>query len=410
MKKTPQEMDEADPLAKSRDLFSLPSGIIYLDGNSLGPLLHGVRQRLLTTIEMEWGRDLIASWNSNHWMEMPVSVGEKIAPLLGAESGQVLCTDNVSTNLFKLLATALKLQPGRRSVLSTTESFPTDLYVIQGMQRLLGRIKCELTLVDTDKLLESIDESTNLLVLSHVNFRTGALHDIDQIVKKVHEHGAMLLVDVSHSVGVVPLEFDNLKVDFAVGCGYKFLNGGPGAPAFIYINKRHQNKVEQPLSGWMGHSSPFEFGLDYLPAKGIARYQSGTPGILGMAAMDAAMAIWPEIEISQVREKSIGLTSLFIELVAESAALSSMDVVSPLEAEQRSSQVSLAHDQAYAIVQALIEKGVVCDYREPNLVRMGFAPLYIGYQDVSNSVSTLSDIVGQQTYLADRFKVRQAVT
>ncbi|HIG44574.1 MAG: kynureninase [bacterium] len=399
-----------DPLEHWRDRFVLPEAI-YLDGNSLGPLLIDVKQRLESTISTEWGQDLISSWNKHQWIDLPGIVGEKIAPLVGSKPGQVICTDNVSLNIFKLLATALLLQPDRVKVVAMKDTFPTDLYMIQGMQGILGRHKCELVMaLSEEHLLSAIDNSTNIVLLSHVNFRTGELLDIAKITQCAHEQEAMVLLDLSHSVGVVPIGLDALDVDFAAGCGYKFLNGGPGAPAFLYVNKRHQNKVKQPLSGWMGHQAPFDFHPAYTPAVGIAQYLSGTPGILGLSALDAAISIWEAIDLTAVRNKSKQLTNLFIDRVTQEPDLGSVRVASPLDAERRGSQVSLVHEHAYAIVQAMIERGVVCDYREPDLIRFGFAPLYIRYQDVVDAAAILADVMKTGLYHSDRFQAMQQVT
>ncbi len=402
--------NKQDTLAALRDQFYLPPNKVYLDGNSLGPLLKCVESRLQKTVRQEWGQDLIASWNSHSWIDLPVKVAEKIAPLVGAAKDQVICADSVSVNLFKLLVTALQLNPERTRVLSVEETFPTDLYMAHGLQTLLGASRCTLSRVSEASLAEEINDRTNLIMFSHVNFRSGYVNDLKMLTETAHRHGAMVLVDLSHSAGVMPIELDALGVDFAVGCGYKFLNGGPGAPAFLYVNKRHQNKVEQPLSGWMGHQSPFEFSPDYTPRAGIAQYQSGTPGIIGLSALDEAMTLWADISIQDVRQKSSALTSLFIDKVQNAAELSDLDIVSPLDAEVRASQVSLSHPAGYEIVQALIASGVICDYREPEVLRFGFAPLYNSFEDVTKAVDALIDIVKNKRYRNPAYGDRNDVT
>ena len=402
--------DTNDVLSTLRDLFYLPPNTVYLDGNSLGPLLKRVESRLQKTIREEWGQDLIASWNSHNWIDLPVKVAEKIAPLVGVAKGQVICADSVSVNLFKLLVTALQLNPKRTRVLSVEETFPTDLYMAQGLQKLLGEARCTLSRVREASLIEEINDETNLIMISHVNFRNGYVNDLKVITETAHRHGAMVLVDLSHSAGVIPIELDALGVDFAVGCGYKFLNGGPGAPAFLYVNQRHQNKVEQPLSGWMGHRSPFEFSADYIPRPGIAQYQSGTPGIIGLSALDEAMTLWADIDIKDVRRKSTALTTLFIDKVQNAAELSDLEIVSPLDVETRGSQVSLSHPDGYEIVQAMIASGVICDYREPEVLRFGIAPLYNSFEDIIRAVDLMKDIVKNKRYRDPAFGDRNDVT
>lgn len=406
----PRESDRKDALARYKDQFYLPAETIYLDGNSLGPLLKRVEVRLQKTIRQEWGQDLIASWNSHDWINLSVSVGEKIAPLVGASKGQVICADSVSVNLFKLIVTALQLNPERAKVLSVEETFPTDLYMVQGLEKMMGLDRCFLESVKENDLIEKIDDRTNLVLISHVNFRTGYINDLKNITEKAHNVGAMVLVDLSHSAGVLPIALDALDIDFAVGCGYKFLNGGPGAPSFLYVNNRLQNQVEQPLSGWMGHQAPFEFSTSYVPRAGIGQYQSGTPGIIGLSALDEAMSLWADIDISAVRNKSIALTEMFLKLVQSSSELQELNVVSPLDAECRGSQVSLSHEAGYEIVQALIAAGVICDFREPNILRFGIAPLYNSFEDVSRAVDLMKEIIKNKSYQNPAFGERNDVT
>ncbi|HEY7775357.1 MAG TPA: aminotransferase class V-fold PLP-dependent enzyme, partial [Kineobactrum sp.] len=309
-------LDRADSLAGLRERFLLPTGKVYLDGNSLGALPKAAITRVEEVVRKEWGHDLISSWNSNDWINLPITVGEKIAGLVGAAPGQVISCDNVSINLFKLIITALQLRPGRRVILTQEDNFPTDLYMTEGVGGLLGNQRCVTRSVPVAQLMDAMDTDVALLLLTQVNFRDGRLHDIEAITRAAHDKGILVLWDLAHSAGVVPLELDRWQVDMAVGCGYKFLNGGPGAPGFLYLATKHQNQVNQPLSGWLGHAEPFAFEPGYRPAPGVARYLGGTPGILGMSALDAALDVFDGVAINDVRAKSSAMTALFIEGVS----------------------------------------------------------------------------------------------
>lgn len=403
-------LDASDSLAPLREHFALPEGKIYLDGNSLGALPKAALARVETVVRQEWGNDLISSWNSNDWINLPVTVGEKIAGLLGAAAGQVISCDNVSINLFKLIVTALQLQPGRRIILTQEDNFPTDLYMTQGVGGLLGEQRCSTRAVPADQLLDAMDRDVALLLLTQVNFRDGRLHDIEAITRAAHAKGVLVLWDLAHSAGVVPLALDHWRVDMAVGCGYKFLNGGPGAPGFLYLAREHQNQVRQPLSGWLGHAEPFAFEPDYRPAPGVACYLGGTPGIIGLSALDAALDVFAGLNMTQVRAKSSAMTALFIEGVLSSPAAEHCRVLTPLAANERGSQVSLGHPQAYGVAQALIEAGVVVDFRAPDIVRFGFSPLYNSYQDVADALQQLLRILAEGEYLEARFATRAKVT
>lgn len=404
-----EKLDREDTLADRRELFALPQNTIYLDGNSLGALPIAVEAAVGELVSQQWGHDLIASWNKHSWIDLPVRVGEKIAPLIGAAAGQVVCTDSISVNLFKLLSTALSLQPGRRTIVSQKDNFPTDLYMVEGLAQMLGPERCRLRAVDSDALLDALDDDVAVLLLTHVNFRSGHMHAMQALTAAAHEQGVLVLWDLAHSAGVVALELDQWQVDMAVGCGYKFLNGGPGAPAFLYLAQRHQNTVNQPLSGWMGHRRAFDFAPGYEPAAGVQRYLGGTPGILSMTALEAALNVFANVSMHDVRAKSSLLTQCFMELVQESA-LDGIRITSPAEAAQRGSQVSLSHDNAYAIAQALIEEGVIVDFRAPDIVRFGFSPLYNSFREVGLSAESLARIVREQRFLEPRFQVRSRVT
>jgi len=403
------KLDAEDPLAGLRESFELPAGKVYLDGNSLGALPRGVQERISKLLQQEWGEDLIASWNGHNWIDLPRKVGEKIAPLVGAAPGQVICTDSISVNLFKLISTALALRPGRTVVLSQEDNFPTDLYMAEGLAGLLGQERCQLRAVSANRLLSSLDEDVAVLMLTQVNFRDGRLHDMAGITKAAQAKGALVLWDLAHSAGVIPIELDNWKVDMAVGCGYKYLNGGPGAPAFLFLAQRHQDQVTQPLSGWMGHKDAFEFSPEYQPAAGMQRYLAGTPGILGMAALDAALDVFEGISLDAIRKKSSALTQCFIDQIL-ARGLPGIRLLSPRRAEHRGSQVSLTHPQGFAISQALIERGIIVDYRAPGIIRFGFSPLYNRFTDVDRAVTALSELLRDQDYLATRFTNKAVVT
>ena len=405
-----KDKDSDDRLAHKRDEFHLPSGRIYLNGNSLGPLPRSAKQRARKLIERQWGEDLVASWNTHGWIDLPFTAGEKIAALVGAGPEQVLCCDSISINLFKLLAVCLQLQSGRRVVLSQQDNFPTDLYAAHGLQQLLGENRCELKAVGADQLQQCLTEEVAVLFLTHVNFRSGKLHDMQALTRQAQAQGILVVWDLAHSAGVLPLALDAWGVDFAVGCGYKFLNGGPGAPAFIYANRKHHDQFEQPLQGWMGHASPFEFDPGWEPAGGIAQFLTGTPTILSLATLDAALDVFDDIAISDVRAKSTELSSLFLALVESHDELKDLVPESPRDSAQRGSQLAFSHPQAYAICRALSAEGVIADFRSPDLLRVGFSPLILTYEDIWRSVEILAKVVGKGSYKAGEFNRRLKVT
>ena len=404
-----RRLDEHDPLAALRERFDLPEGKVYLDGNSLGALPKGVPGAVSDVLRHQWGHDLISSWNRHDWIDLPRRVGEKIARLVGAAPGQVVCADSISVNLFKLLATALELRPGRTVILSETGNFPTDLYVGEGLAGLLGPDRCTLRHVPGDSILSALDEDVAVLMLTHVNFRDGRMHDMQQITRAAQECGALVLWDLAHSAGAMPVELDDCGVDLAVGCGYKYLNGGPGAPAFLYVAERHQDQAGQPLSGWMGHRKPFDFELTYKPARGIERYLAGTPGILGMIALDAALEAFDGVSTEDLRRKSVAMTQAFIDTVLEMDLPDAM-LLTPRDPDRRGSHVSLAHPHGYAIAQALIDRGVIVDFRAPDIIRFGFAPLYNRFVDAGKACLALAEIVSEKTYLDPRYSQRSKVT
>ena len=400
------EFDAKDAMSDYRIQFILDDSEIYLDGNSLGPLLHGVKDRINHTVDHEWGRRLIRSWNES-WIDLPRSVAAKVAPIIGAAAENVRFADSVSINLFKLMAASLIAAPEKTVILSVKDMFPTDLYIAEGLAQLLGPGRCELQLIEFDEISATLSETTNLLLLSQVNFRTGEAYDVAEMTNLAHQAGARVLWDLSHSAGVLPVNLELNQVDYAVGCGYKFLNGGPGAPAFVYVDPGLQKDLQQPLSGWMGHAAPFEFQPAYQPAPGMDQFLVGTPGILGMSAMDAALDLWQDISLDQVFGKSQALTAYFIQLVEQSEALGSLSVIKPAS---RGSQVSLTHEDAFAISQALIDAGIICDFRTPNIIRFGFAPLYTRFQDVVTTITRLEEILINAHYQNPKYQVAGKVT
>lgn len=399
-------LDREDPLASRRALFDLPDGVIYLDGNSLGALPRNVTPRLEAAMREEWGRDLIKSWNTADWIGLPARVGRKIAPLIGASADEVIAADSTSVNLFKLAAGALKLRPGRKIIVSEPGNFPTDLYILQGLRDLLGDV--ELRLVEADGLHEALDDSVALLLLTHVHYKTGRVHDMAALTARAHAVGALALWDLSHSAGALPVDLAGCAADLAVGCGYKYLNGGPGAPAFLFIAKGLQADFQTPLSGWMGHAAPFAFSDDYRPGEGVLRALCGTHSVLGLTALEAALDAFEGVEIRELRAKSMRLGDLFLDLALERCA--GFDVGCDRDAAQRGSQVALTHAQGYPIMQALIHRGVIGDFRAPDVLRFGFAPLYLRYVDVWDAVDRLAEIMTTGEWRQPRFQEVSAVT
>ena len=403
-------LDELDPLKHKRSEFMLSDDRIYMDGNSLGPLSKTARDRVANVVSQQWGNDLIHSWNTHNWIDLPHSVGDKIAPLIGAERGQVIACDSTSVNLFKVLASALALNPGRATVLSQRDNFPTDLYMVQGMSELLGRSRCTLKTVSEDQLVDNVDDSVAVLLLTEVNFRTGYLHNMKKLTEIAHKAGVLVIWDLAHSAGALDVQLDECNVDFAVGCGYKYLNGGPGAPAFIYTANRHHQSVSQPLSGWMGHSSPFDFEHDYKAGKAMSKYLTGTPNILSLASLDAALDVFSDVDISDLRCKSVSLSELFIKCVDRESSLTEFQLISPRDAALRGSQLAFSHDQAFAISRALNDHNVVVDFRAPNIIRFGLTPLYLNHREVWNAVQILVYVMASQMYKDKKYQVRSKVT
>ncbi|MEO5737606.1 MAG: kynureninase [Variovorax sp.] len=415
--------DAQDPLAALSDLFTLPYGVIYLDGNSLGVLPKAAPARIAEVVTKEWGEGLIRSWNSAGWFDLPQRLGDKVARLVGAAPGEVVCTDSTSINLYKVLYAALSQQAasGRKLVVSERSNFPTDLYIAESMCRERG---FTLKLIDASELRAALTDEVAVLMLTHVNYRTGAMHDMKTVTAAAHAAGALTVWDLAHSAGAVPVALNDSDADFAIGCGYKYLNGGPGAPAFAWVNTRHAGKFEQPLSGWWGHAAPFEFTPHYRPAPGVGRYLCGTQPIVALAGLECGLDTVLAAEafngdfgpMMALRAKSLALTDAFIELVEQRCAGHGLELVTPRDHAQRGSQVCLSRAEgAYAIVQALIARGVIGDYRAgdsqmPDILRFGFTPLYLGFEDVWNAVEHLVQVLETAEWKQPAFNQKNAVT
>ncbi len=407
--------DRQDTLAPFRQRFDLPPGVIYMDGNSLGVLPRTARERAVEVIGQEWGAGLIRSWNTAGWFDLPVRLGDKLGGLLGAQAGELVITDTTSLNIFKALAAALRIQqqqaPSRRVILSERDNFPTDLYMIQGMTDLLQQ-GYEMRLVDDDlPLAQAIDETVAVVLLSHVNYRSGRMHDMNAVTALAQARGALMIWDLAHSAGAVPVDLSLAHADFAVGCTYKYLNGGPGSPAFIWVSPRHsQEDVRQPLSGWWGHQRPFDMAPAYEPAQGVRRYLCGTQPIVSMSLIECGLDIALEAGMEPVRSKSLALGDLFIELVERRCAGHPLTLVTPRDHARRASHVSFRHPNGFEVMQALIERGVIGDYREPEVLRFGLTPLYLTYADIWDAVEILKDILDSASWDRTEFRQRTVVT
>ena len=403
-----EALDAADPLAFARERFAVPPGVIYLDGNSLGPPPRTAAARLAETVEGEWGRGLIGSWNAAGWIAAPQRVGRLIAPLVGSDPDGVIVADTVSANLFKLAAAALELRPDRRLILCDAGEFPTDLYMLQGLARFAGR-EVEVRALPLVELGPALDaDGAALLVLSHVNYVRGDVRHMAAWTERAHAAGALALWDLSHSTGCLPVDLAGADADFAIGCGYKYLNGGPGAPAFLYVGPRWRERARSPLSGWMGHAAPFAFEAGYRPGEGMTRWLCGTPSVLGLAALEEGVRAFEGVDLAAALAKSRALSELFLTRVqAQAPGAFASD---PPPAAERGGHVVLGHPHAYALVQALIEAGVVGDFRRPDLLRFGFAPLYLSYAQVWDAAETVARVHASGAWREPRFAVRAAVT
>jgi kynureninase len=403
------DLDEKDPLALEAVKYYVPRGVLYFAGNSLGALPVAAQERVASIIRDEWGEKLVGGWNSAGWYTSPSRVGAKIARLIGADADEVTVTDSTSVNLFKSIIAAMGLNTQRKVCLTDREIFPTDLYIMQGIEELLGE-QFTLKAVKRDRILAEVGDDTGLVVLSHVDYRTGDVFDMRNITRRVHEAGGLVLWDLCHSAGIFDITLNEAKADFAVGCGYKFLNGGPGAPSFVYVARRHQENIRQPLSGWMGHANPFAFDETYQSAPGIRKMLCGTPSIIAMGCLEAALDELLPVSMVAIRDKSTKLTGLFIELMKERCADFGFTLISSENDDIRGSQISYTHEQGYAIMQALIAKNVIGDFRAPDCVRFGVNPLYLSYMDIWRAVDTIKAIMETETWRKFQSQKKEAVT
>lgn len=393
--------------AATRACFALPDGVIYLDGNSLGPLPRAAADRVARTVTEEWGELLIRGWNKAGWMDQPARLGDRIARLIGAAPGTVVLGDTLSIKVYQALASALEMSPKRRVILSDTGNFPSDLYMAEGLCRTLGP-DYQLKTVAPEDVAGAIDDSVAVLMLTEVDYRTGRKHDMAALTARAHAAGVVTVWDLAHSAGALPVDLVGCDADFAVGCTYKYLNSGPGGPAFIYVAPRHADVVRPALSGWLGHEAPFAFDLDYRPGAGIERMRVGTPPVLQLAALEASLDIWDMADMADVRARSIALCDAFIAGVE--AACPELTLASPRDGAMRGSQVSFRHAQGYAIMQALISRGVIGDFRAPDILRFGFTPLYTSFDDVAGAVAILADIMATRAWDQPAFMARARVT
>jgi len=405
-----EALDEADPLRVFRGRFALPAGVIYLDGNSLGAASHEVFAEVRQAAMEEWGNGLIRSWNSAGWFHLPLELGDRIGRLIGAAEGQTVVTDSTSINIYKALHTALTMRPDRNVIVAEGDSFPTDLYMAEGVASTRPGVTLRLEGRDADTIEELIDESVAVVLINHVNYKSGELRDMAALTKRIQAAGALVIWDLCHSAGALPVDLDGAGADFAVGCSYKYLNGGPGAPAFIYAASRHHASIVQPLSGWWGHARPFAFERSFDGDVGIKRFLCGTQPILSLRALKGALSMWDEVDMNALRRKSIALTDLFIRLVEAKCGRYGVVLDTTRDSERRGSQVSFTHGNGYEVMQALIERGVIGDFRAPSTLRFGFTPLYVSYRDVWLAASVLEEILSSGSWQDARFAVRSAVT
>ncbi|AKS47220.1 Kynureninase [Octadecabacter temperatus] len=390
-----------------KDLFELPEGMIYLDGNSLGPLPKNVNSALGSMVTDQWGAHLIKGWNVDDWMGQPMRVGNMVGKLVGASEGSVTMGDTLSVKVYQALSAAVQMRPDRKVILSDSGNFPSDLYMAQGLIAQLGQGH-ELRIVDPLDVMDSITDEVAAVMITQVDYRSGRMHDMAKMTKKAHDAGAVMIWDLAHSAGALPVDLAGCGCEFAVGCTYKYLNGGPGAPAFIYARPDVVEGIKPALSGWLGHDAPFAFEQDYRPAMGIERMRVGTPPVLQLTALEAALGVWDGVEMADVRAASVALTDLFINEVEKRCP--DLTLFSPRDAAERGSQVSFAHDNAFAVMQALIARNVIGDFRAPNLIRFGFTPLYIDESDVLGAVEILADVLDNRIWDDPKYKTKGRVT
>lgn len=406
-----QDRDKKDPLAEYRQQFALPDGVIYLDGNSLGAMPRHVQNDLDQTLTKDWGEGLIRSWNDADWINLPQTTAAMIAPLIGAAPHQVIMADSTSVNLYKLLSSALSINFSRRNIITEKTNFPTDNYIAEGVIKQIGKGHRLITVEDPESIIPALDDDTSVLMLTHVNYRNGYMHDMKAVTEAAHKKGALVIWDLAHSAGAVPVHLDDCNADFAVGCGYKYLNGGPGAPAFLYVAERHLGGFKQPLSGWFAHQSPFSFAPHYAPADDIKQYLCGTPPVLSGVALKSSLLVWSKVDMAILREKSLALTDFFIDLVDTKCMSHNLNLITPRDHAHRGSQVSYTTAEGgYAIISALIAEGVIGDFRSPDIMRFGFTPLYTSYADVWHAVNILADILTTRRWDQPSFHAQKQVT
>ena len=404
-----EALDQADSLRAFRLEFRLADDVVYLDGNSLGPMPRATPTRMAAVLEQEWGDGLIRSWNEAGWIDLPARLGDEIGGLLGAPPGSVLVADSTSVNLFKLLAAALALRPQRSVILTETGNFPTDLYIAEGLAQHLGG-RHVVRRIEPEALASSLGPEVAVLMLTHVNYRTGSMHDMAALTAAAHRAGSLALWDLAHSAGAVPVDLSAADVDFAVGCGYKFLNGGPGAPSFLHVAPRLHAETRFPITGWLGHADPFGFHDAFHPASGIASAAVGTPSILAMAALQVGVAIACRAPLAEVRAKSLLQSALLMDLVAQECPDEGLELITPREAVRRGSQVSFRHPQAWPVMQALIARGIIGDFRAPDILRFGITPLTLRYADLWHAVAALRRVLQEGEWRQEHYQARRGVT
>jgi kynureninase len=402
-------LDAASTLSGVRQRFSIPDGVIYMNGNSLGAMPKSVGDSLSAFVEKEWGQDLIRSWNVNGWYVLASQLGEQVSRLIGAAPDEVIFSDSTSVNLYKLVVTALNIKSQRKKIITDTDNFPTDLYILEGVAKSFGR-GIEIEVVDRKDVIDCIDRDTALLTLTQANYRTSELYDLQEVSKAAHRQGALVLWDLSHSCGAMPIDLNGANVDLATGCGYKYLNGGPGAPAFLYVAKRWQEQIDQPLTGWMGHKAPFAMSADYVPAEGITQMLTGTPPIASAICLREGLSVFDGISLTDVRAASMEMGKLFIELTDDLCRDYPLSLVSPVDGERRGSHIALRHENAYALMQELIANGVIGDFRAADIMRFAFTPLYLRYIDVWHAVAVLRTILETESWNKPEYATRAAVT
>jgi kynureninase len=402
------ELDERDPLRNFRDEFQLREGLIYVDGNSLGAAPRAAAARVAEVVSNEWGEGLITSWLGAEWSTAPRRIGDKIASILGALPGEIIACDSTSVNIFKALTAAISLRPNRSVILSESTNFPTDVYMMQGIEAFSGG-RLRAVTVDPDAVLDSLDDDIAVLLLTQVHYKSGRVRDMAEVTRRAHEKGVLVVWDISHSAGAIEVDLNGANADFAVGCGYKFLNGGPGAPAFIFVAERHQSATPV-LSGWFGHASPFAFEEDYRPADGIARFMCGTPPVLGLAALECGVDLMRRANMSELRRKSVHLGQLFVKQMNVRCGMFGFELISPADPKMRGSHISYAHPNGYEIVQALKKRDVIGDFRAPDILRFGLTPLYLRYADIVEAVERLRDVCLTRAWDKPEYRERATVT